>query len=115
MEKLGIEVKGDSVDQRQGAIASSSKMANVHTSSKERRQKHQEGTSDEGAQKEGILDWRNRNEMRSMAKSTVGTSQYMAPEIIRGEKYDGRCDWWSIGIIMFEVSQYIMGRDKGVG
>ena len=39
---------------------------------------------------------------RRMARSVVGTSQYMAPEIVRGQWYDGRCDWWSIGIIMFE-------------
>ena len=33
-----------------------------------------------------------------------GTSQYMALGVIRGETYDGRCDWWSIGIIIYEVS-----------
>lgn len=26
----------------------------------------------------------------------------MAPEVLRGSTYDGRCDWWSIGIILFE-------------
>jgi serine/threonine protein kinase len=26
----------------------------------------------------------------------------MAPEVIQGQKYDGRCDWWSIGIILYE-------------
>lgn len=40
---------------------------------------------------------------RLFAKSVVGTSQYMAPEVIKGEHYDGRCDWWSFGIILFEV------------
>ena len=39
---------------------------------------------------------------RKVAKSVVGTSQYMAPEVVRGDPYDGRCDWWSIGIILFE-------------
>ena len=38
-----------------------------------------------------------------MAASVVGTSQYIAPEVIRGTAYDGRCDWWSIGIILYEV------------
>lgn len=50
-----------------------------------------------------ILDWLNRTQRRQFAKSVVGTSQYMAPEVIKGEHYDGRCDWWSIGIILYEV------------
>lgn len=50
-----------------------------------------------------IIDWLNRTQRRQFAKSVVGTSQYMAPEVIRGENYDGRCDWWSIGIILYEV------------
>ncbi|RYN59689.1 Serine/threonine-protein kinase [Alternaria tenuissima] len=49
-----------------------------------------------------IIDWLNREQRREFAKSVVGTSQYMAPEVIRGESYDGRCDWWSIGIILYE-------------
>jgi serine/threonine protein kinase len=55
-----------------------------------------------------IIDWLNREQRREFAKSVVGTSQYMAPEVIRGESYDGRCDWWSIGIILYEVC----GGDK---
>jgi serine/threonine protein kinase len=50
-----------------------------------------------------IIDWLNAEQRRQFAKSVVGTSQYMAPEVIRGESYDGRCDWWSIGIILYEV------------
>ncbi|CAI6335354.1 unnamed protein product [Periconia digitata] len=39
-----------------------------------------------------ILDWLNMTKRRQFAKSVVGTSQYMAPEVIRGDNYDGRCD-----------------------
>lgn len=40
---------------------------------------------------EHLLDWRaTRN--RSFGRSVVGTSQYMAPEVIEGDEYDGRCD-----------------------
>lgn len=35
--------------------------------------------------------------------SLDGTAQYMAPEIIRGEEYDSRCDWWSLGAVVFDL------------
>ncbi len=41
---------------------------------------------------EKLIDFCNRAKRRRMAKSIVGTSQYMAPEVICGGKYDGRCD-----------------------
>jgi len=31
----------------------------------------------------------------------VGTMHYMAPEVSKGEKYDGKCDLWSLGVIIF--------------
>ncbi|KAA8490630.1 Secretory immunoglobulin A-binding protein EsiB [Porphyridium purpureum] len=40
---------------------------------------------------------------RAFAKSTVGTSQYMAPEVIRGDQYDRSCDVWSYGVMLFEM------------
>jgi tRNA A-37 threonylcarbamoyl transferase component Bud32 len=49
------------------------------------------GIKQDGAN-DPILDWLNRTQRRQFAKSVVGTSQYMAPEVIRGENYDGRCD-----------------------
>jgi serine/threonine protein kinase len=50
-----------------------------------------------------ILDELNSTGKRKLATSIVGTCEYMAPEIIQGDNYDGRCDWWSIGIILYEV------------
>ena len=103
MEKLGIEVEGDSLDRKEGAsVAASMALADVLTGSrKERRDKLQ---VEEGpGENESILQWRDRLCKRKLARSVVGTSQYMAPEVIRGELYDGRCDWWSVGIILYEV------------
>ena len=36
-----------------------------------------------------------------------GTVQYLAPEILGGEGYNGAVDWWSLGCIMFEM---LVGR-----
>jgi serine/threonine protein kinase len=30
-----------------------------------------------------------------------GTPGYIAPEIISGTPYDNKCDYWSLGVIMF--------------
>ncbi|KAF7548723.1 hypothetical protein G7046_g8576 [Stylonectria norvegica] len=47
-----------------------------------------------------INDW--RRSRRLMAYSTVGTPDYIAPEIFTGHGYTFDCDWWSLGTIMFE-------------
>lgn len=103
MEKLGIEVKGDSQDQEEDALKEvKTNLADILTG---RRGRHEKSQFDGPREHESILQWRNRHSKRRLAGSVVGTSQYMAPEVIRGEPYDGRCDWWSIGIILYEVSQ----------
>jgi protein-serine/threonine kinase len=43
-----------------------------------------------------------RKSRRQLAYSTVGTPDYIAPEIFSGKGYDKGCDWWSVGTIMFE-------------
>ena len=39
---------------------------------------------------------------RSRAHSTVGTHDYMSPEVLMGANYDYSCDWWAVGVITFE-------------
>jgi serine/threonine protein kinase len=99
LTKLGINVEGDAIDRKDGrTVAAAMQLAHVVMGGKDKHEKKSSGSD------EGILNWRNRNGNRTLARSVVGTSQYMAPEVVRGELYDARCDWWSVAVILYEVS-----------
>ncbi|XP_062114195.1 probable serine/threonine protein kinase IREH1 [Humulus lupulus] len=36
-------------------------------------------------------------------RSTVGTPDYLAPEILLGIGHGTTADWWSVGVILFEL------------
>lgn len=54
------------------------------------------------------LERRKRREhQRCLAHSLVGTPNYIAPEVLMRNGYTQLCDWWSVGVILFEM---VVGR-----
>lgn len=37
------------------------------------------------------------------ATTFCGTAEYIAPELLKGQKYGAPVDWWSFGILLFEM------------
>ncbi|KAF2436111.1 kinase-like protein [Tothia fuscella] len=99
-QNLGLDVIGDAVDIESEQERNKKNLESVVTG-----RPYQPGDFAASASRPGgnlVIDKLNNGWKRRLAKSVVGTSQYMCPEVIRGDQYDGRCDWWSIGIILYE-------------
>lgn len=86
LDKIGIKITGDDQD-----VIDEQEMREEAAKSPQRSPRSKVDV-EESAHREGLLNWRNRLERRKLARSVVGTSQYMAPEVIMGQPYDGRCD-----------------------
>jgi len=53
--------------------------------------------TDFGLAKEGLYGKNARTATRA------GTPDYLAPEVIKGDRYTKAVDWWSVGILIFEM------------
>lgn len=59
-----------------------------------------------------LIDWSGRAKLCDMGiakfvpgitHSVVGTPEYCAPEVFMGQGYSHSCDWWSLGVLVFEL------------
>ncbi|KAH7565850.1 hypothetical protein ACOSP7_027823 [Xanthoceras sorbifolium] len=81
-----------------GCIQPSTFFPRILPSKKNRKSKSDFGPSANNALPELMAEPTN---VRSM--SFVGTHEYLAPEIIRGEGHGSAVDWWTFGIFLYEL------------
>jgi protein-serine/threonine kinase len=93
LSHLGIEVKGDALDVEEAAHRAAQPAASLPNSSTPSwsllANRYIDPLRPKGII---VIESLDNSQRRKMARTIVGTSQYMAPEVILGLPYDGRCD-----------------------
>ena len=50
-----------------------------------------------------MIDFGTAKIIKNYTSTIIGTPHYMAPEILKGKGYSLSCDFWSLGICMYEI------------
>ncbi|KFK36169.1 hypothetical protein AALP_AA4G087000 [Arabis alpina] len=61
------------------------------------------GHESDAAPRTSSHDFLKNQEDERVRRSAVGTPDYLAPEILLGTEHGYAADWWSVGIILFEL------------
>lgn len=50
-----------------------------------------------------LIDFGTAKVLKDYTSTVIGTPHYIAPEVLKGKGYSMSCDYWSVGITIFEI------------
>jgi serine/threonine protein kinase len=59
---------------------------------------------DQESNRDSIVSVKSGKTRQQKAYSMCGTPEYMSPEILKESGHDMRSDWWSLGILIYELA-----------